>query len=331
MGARHARARLRMDHRLAIGIDLGGTRLRAALVDATGEIHARAATPTDVAGGPSGVIAQISALLAELGVDLSRPDLAGIGVCAPGPLDSETGVVLGIPTLPGWEGFPLRSALETAFGKPVVVENDGIAAANGEWRHGAAQGLANFVYVTVSTGIGGGVVVDGRLLRGRRGMIAHVGHMVIDPQGPVCSCGATGCFEAIASGNALGAAGRQRAAEKPDSPLGRRNALSPLDAPAIVAAAREGDAMATALLDREARYLGLGFSNLAHLFSPQAIVMGGGVSQAFDLLSPGIRHTLETTALPPFRDVAVLPSALGDNAGIIGAALLVWDRGRQAI
>jgi glucokinase len=319
-----------MGDNLAIGIDLGGTRLRAALVDAMGEIRARAAAPTDVAGGPSGVIAQIRGLLTELGVDLARPDLAGIGVCAPGPLDSETGVVLGIPTLPGWEGFPLRAALEQSFGKKVVVENDGIAAANGEWRHGAAQGLSHFVYVTVSTGIGGGVVVDGRLLRGRRGMIAHVGHMVIDPQGPVCSCGATGCFEAIASGNALGAAGRQRAADSPDTPLGRRNAVTPLDAPAIVAAAREGDAIAIDLLDREARTLGIGFSNLAHLYSPQAIVMGGGVSQAFDLLYPGIRRTLEATALPPFRDVAVLPSALGDNAGIIGAALLVWDRGRQS-
>src|SRR4029079_12417755 len=131
----------------------------------------------------------------------------GIGVSAPGPLDSEAGRIIAIPTLPGWDDFPLAAALPECFALPVFGENDAIAAANGEWRFGAARGLSHFVYVTVSTGIGGGVVVDGRLLHGRRGLAGHVGHMIIEPNGSRCSCGARGCFEALASGSALTRAG----------------------------------------------------------------------------------------------------------------------------
>ena len=253
--------------------------------------------------------------------------IAGVGVSAPGPLDSETGTIIAIPTLPGWEEFPLAVSLTEEFSLPVVVENDGIAAANGEWRFGAAKGLRHFVYVTVSTGIGGGVVVDGRLLRGRRGLAGHVGHMVIDPNGPRCSCGAQGCFEALASGSALAIAGRQAAKQ---SSLLARHAIDAITARDIVEAARAGDDLASRLLEREAAYLGLGFSNLAHVYSPQAIVMGGGVSQAFDLLHPKIVAAFRTSAMPPFRDTAVVAAKLADNAGLVGAAALVWE-GRTAL
>ena len=156
-----------------------------------------------------------------IGVDRHKQRIAGVGVSAPGPLDSETGTIIAIPTLPGWEEFPLATTLAREFGLPVVVENDGIAAANGEWRFGSARELRHFVYVTVSTGIGGGVVVDGRLLHGRRGLAGHVGHMVIAPDGPLCSCGARGCFEALASGSALARAGREAVAAEPASILAR--------------------------------------------------------------------------------------------------------------
>ena len=154
-----------------------------------------------------------------------------------------------------------------------------------------ARGLQHFVYVTVSTGIGGGVVVDGRLLHGRRGMAGHVGHMIIAPDGPRCSCGAHGCFEALASGSALARAGREAVAAEPSSLLATAAPPTTITARDIVAAARQGDSLALTLLEREATWLGIGFSNLAHLYSPQAIVMGGGVSQAFDLLHEGIAAT----------------------------------------
>ena len=177
-----------------------------------------------------------------------------------------------------------QQTLAGEFGLPVIVENDGIAAANGEWKFGSARGLRHFVYVTVSTGIGGGVVVDGRLLHGRRGMAGHVGHMIIEPDGPLCSCGAHGCFEALASGSALARSGREAVSAAPSSLLARARPADAITARDIVAAARQGDSLALTLLEREATWLGIGFSNLAHLYSPQAIVMGGGVSQAFDLL-----------------------------------------------
>ncbi len=314
-----------MEQRLAIGIDLGGTQVRAALVDITGKIHARAATATDVAGGPVQIVAQIKRLVDEICPIGHLAHVAGVGVSAPGPLDSDLGLILEIPTLAGWHNVPLRSILAEKLGLPIILENDGIAAANGEWKFGAAKGLQNFVYVTVSTGIGGGVVVDNHLLHGRRGMVGHVGHMVIDPLGPYCSCGARGCFEAIASGTALGHAGRKAVAGFPASILAELP-VDKITARTIVDAARQDDSLSLELLEREAKYLGTGFSNLIHLYSPQRLIMGGGVALAFDLLQPVIVATVQTQIMPPFRGVDIVPALLCDNAGLVGAATLVWER-----
>ena len=314
-----------MQKPLAIGIDLGGTQLRVALVDRNGGIVSRASVATDVAGGPQRVIEQIRLLCGEIDVGGRRAEIAGVGVSTPGPLDSEAGTIIAISTLPGWEEFPIVAKLAGEFGLPVVLENDGIAAANGEWMFGAARDLQHFVYVTVSTGIGGGVVVDGRLLRGRRGMAGHVGHMIIAPEGPRCSCGALGCCEALASGSALARSGREAVSAQPSSLLAQPPADA-ITARDIVAAARQGDSFALTLLEREAAWLGIGFSNLAHLYSPQAIVMGGGVSQAFDLLHENIAGAFRRSAMPPFRDTRIVAAKLGDNAGLAGAAALVWTR-----
>ncbi|TNC50425.1 ROK family protein [Rubellimicrobium rubrum] len=308
---------------VAIGIDLGGTQVRVALVQG-GRVLARASEPTDVAGGPEAVLRQFARLTEKVTARADPLDIIGVGVASPGPLDSGTGTIIDIPTLPGWSGFPLRDMLTKQMRLPVVLENDGIAAAFGEWRHGAGQGLRHLVYVTVSTGIGGGVIIDDRVLRGRRGMAGHVGHMPVVLDGPVCSCGGQGCFEALASGRALGRAARAGVASCPDS---RLSAEPPdiLSAQHVVAAARQGDALALRLLDDEARYLGLGFTGLIHLFSPEAVIMGGGVSQAFDLLSPGIHSGIQERAMAAFRNVRVLKAGLGENSGLIGAAALALD------
>ena len=236
--------------------------------------------------------------------------IAAAGICAPGPLDSDSGTVIGISTMPGWEDVPLRDLMSKRLGLPVVLENDGIAAANGEWRFGAARNLKHLVYVTVSTGIGGGVVADGKLLRGRRGMAGHVGHMIVAPDGPMCTCGARGCFEALASGSALGAAGRLALADEK------------VTAAAVTAAARGGNRVALDLLDTFARRLGIGFTSLMHLYSPERLVMGGGVAHAFDLMAPRIRETVAANTMAPFRDVEIVAAALGDNAGLVGVAAL---------
>ncbi len=291
---------------LALAFDLGGTQLRAAVVDGQGQVKRRAAIATAVAGGPSAVVADMLRLANEVIGD-DRRMIVAAGVCAPGPLDSDSGTIIDIPTLPGWTNFPLKRVLAQELALPVVLENDGIAAAFGEWKHGAGRGLSHLVYVTVSTGIGGGVVADGRLLRGRRGMAGHVGHMMIARDGPKCSCGGTGCFEALASGTAFSAAAR---------------ATGYADAKAVVKAARHGDPRAAGVVAEEADILGYGLASLHYLFSPERIVIGGGVSNALDIMAPRIRAQIERLVMPPFRDVEIVAAELGDNAGLVGVASL---------
>lgn len=290
---------------LALAIDLGGTQLRAAHINQFGRVENRTSVVTDSKNGPSAVVAQMLALAQQLGMD----NVTHVGVSSPGPLDNETGTTLELPTLPGWNNFPLRETLRQTFDRPVTVENDGIAAAYGEWKFGAGRGLLHLVYVTVSTGIGGGVVVDGRLMRGARGMAGHIGHMMIAREGPMCSCGGRGCFEALAAGPAFGRSGLVH---------GYENASD------IVAAARTGNVQALALVRQEAEYLGYGFASLLHLFSPQRIVVGGGVSNALDLMLPVIEKTMKPITMPAFRVADVVRAELGDNAGLIGAAGLAF-------
>ncbi len=306
---------------LCLGFDLGGTQLRAALVE-DGRIIRRAATATDVPGGPEAVMRQIQRLTDEVCQGDEKSQLTGAGIASPGPINTVTGIVDHITTLPGWDRFALRQRMSEQFGFPVVVENDGIAAAYGEWKQGAGRGLQHIVYVTVSTGIGGGVIVDGQLLHGRRGMASHVGHVSLDMNGPACTCGNSGCLEAFASGTALGERARMAAASNPVGYL----ATAAIDGRVVsrhaVEGARAGDAECIELLKQEALYLGNGFVSLLHLFSPERIIMGGGVSAAFDLLKDDIRAVIDQKAMASYRAVEIVPAELGDNAGLIGAALL---------
>ncbi len=308
--------------RTAIGIDLGGTRVRGAIVCEQGAVLARAEEPTDAAAGPERVLSQIQRLADGLIAAAGPGPLAGIGVSAPGPIDTVSGVAGDIPTLTGFAGFPLKAELRERLGFPVLLENDGIAAAIGEWRFGAGKGRENLVYVTVSTGIGGGVIADGRVLRGRKGMAAHVGHMSVMPEGALCPCGNYGCFEAYGSGTAFARRARERALSCAGTSLGAEGAV--IDSRAVFAAARAGDALASRLVDEEAEILGRGFVSLIHIFSPDLVIMGGGLSDEFERLRPGIQDYIARWAMPGFKDIAVTPAALGQNSGLIGAAALVF-------
>ncbi len=217
-------------------------------------------------------------------------------------------------------------AAAARLGLPVIIENDGIAAAYGEWQFGAGRGLDNLVYVTVSTGIGGGVVLDGRLVHGRRGMAGHVGHFRLAADGPRCSCGAIGCFEALASGTELGQRARNAAADGSTDFLAAVAQRERVEGRHVVAGARVGDPTSIRLLDEEADYLGQGFASLIHLFSPDLVIMGGGVSQGFDLIEGRIHAIIARDAMMPFRAVRVVPAGLGDNSGLVGAAALAEAR-----
>jgi glucokinase len=309
--------------RFAIAIDLGGTQLRAALVDPSGKIHRRTSVATAARAGPDAVIEQITEAAKLISEGLTRAQIAGLGVSSPGPLDTVRGLALSIPTLSGFDTFPLRDALSARVEYPVTLENDGIAAALGEWRAGAGRGHDNLVYVTVSTGIGGGVVADGRLLRGRRGMAGHVGHMAIQRGGALCACGRNGCWEAYASGTAFARRAVERAAEAAGSALGAGG--SRIDGHAVFAAAELADPLAMELVAEEADFLGAGITSLLHLYSPDLVILGGGMANGFDLMRDGIAARIEADAMPAFRDVKVTRAELGDNSGLVGAAMLAFS------
>jgi glucokinase len=292
----------------AIGIDLGGTELRAAVVSAAGHVLAHARTETAAMAGPDAVIGQMAALVGQIAGDLR---IIGVGIGSPGPLDAAAGVVVHAPTLRGWNDVPLAQLAAARLGLPVRIDNDANVAALAEWRFGAGRGLRHMVYVTVSTGIGGGVIIDGRLLHGRGSLAGEIGHMAITEAPIACACGGLGCWEALASGTALG----QRA-----SALGAFGSVTARDVARLAAA---GNATAAGLLAEEGRYLGMGFANLLHLYAPEMIVVGGGVSESLPAMRAEIEAVIRRRAMPAYRDVPVVAAALGQQAGVIGAALLV--------
>ena len=298
--------------RHALAVDLGGTELRAAMVDESGAVLAYAACATDSRGGPAAVMAQMVDLLGRIEREVGIRAPVGLGIAAPGPLDAVAGIAIAPPTLEGWHDVPLAAEMQARLGLPVRIENDANAAALGEWRFGAGRGTRHMVFVTVSTGIGGGVIADGRLLHGDRGLAAEIGHMTIDATATESLFGgAPGAWEALASGTALG---RDATALAGPGPITARH---------VVEAARIGDPLACALLDREARLLGIGFTNLLHLYAPERIIMGGGVAAGLDLMRDHIAATIRERALAPYRNVPVIAAALGPQAGLVGAASLV--------
>ncbi|MER9492418.1 ROK family protein [Mesorhizobium sp. M0320] len=313
--------------KLALAFDLGGTALRGALVESDGRIVAHASAPTLAGAGSEAVIGQIVALAGTLLREHPQANVAGIGVGAPGPLDPKAGIVIAPPTLAGWHDVPLIDILGQHFGLPVRLESDANAAALGEWRFGAGRDSGSLVFVTVSTGIGGGVVADGHIYHGRRGLAAEIGHMTITGEGDRCFCGAIGCFEAVASGTALGRRATRLTAPGDGSLLRRLSNDGDVSARHVVEAAKAGDANALDLIEAEAQWLGIGFTNLLHLYSPDLIVMGGGLSNGFDLLAPSIRAVIQQRAMPAYRDVPVVQAELGDRAGLIGAASLILREG----
>jgi glucokinase len=294
---------------VALAVDVGGTRTRAALVNAEGRVMHRQSLATPADQGAKAVVAAIAsacrAVMAECG---AIPGLK-LGLCAPGPIDARRGLALATPTIRGFTNFPLRQAVEDALGLSVTIENDGPCAALGEWTCGAGQGCDDFVYVTISTGIGGGIVSEGRLLRGRLGLAGHIGHIPIKSDGgAICFCGQPGCWEAEASGSALQVKARAAGFE------GLGDAFS---------RAAAGEDRGLAFADAAATDIALGLAAVIHVLSPERIVIGGGVGNALPVLGPMLRRYVDARVLPPFRGVAILPAALGDDSGLAGAAQLV--------
>ncbi|QPC81546.1 ROK family protein [Phototrophicus methaneseepsis] len=311
-----------------IGVDLGGTRIRAARLDKALNILQREDTLTLAHEGLQPTIERIKALIHKV-MPEDKSDLLGIGVSAPGPLNPLTGVVVAPPNLPGWHEVPLAQILRDEFDAPIYVGNDANVAALAEVTRGAAQGYRHVIFITVSTGVGSGVIYDGRLLLGKVGLGGEAGHMIMVADG-----GQVSTLELQAAGPAL--ARRARAALEDGATSIMTDMvggdLGLLDASIIGRAAADGDELAQQIVDHSAFFVGLGIVSLLHLFNPEVIVIGGGVSKFGDGWYEKINATVQKHALDDsyWRDLKIVPAGLAGAVSIIGAAALVLTQGGQA-
>jgi glucokinase len=302
--------------RYIIGVDLGGTQLRAALADEQGRLLDELRVRTLVDEGPAAVIDRIVACIervrAALPVDGA---LVGVGVGAPGPLDPYEGVMLDPPTLPGWDALPLRAILAERTGLLVELGNDANAAALGEWLYGAGRGCRNLAYVTVSTGIGGGIVADGRLLLGYRGAAAEIGNQIID-------AGSRAFWEEMASGTGLAHAAADAMIEDPASLLHGIATPENVTAADVARASDAGDTLAHDLMEREGDLIGIGLVNLLHMYAPELILVGGSVVLHNPWLLDRARTVIRERAFALYHGVPVELASLADRAGLLGAVAL---------
>jgi len=313
---------------LIIALDIGGTHFRVMLTGLDHRLRQHIRKHTRAAEGPQAVIDRLVAAVNDVLGGRNHRRVLGVGVAAPGPIDPWQGVIHNPPNLTGWDGLPLRDILHERLGMPVWAGNDANLAALGEHRFGHGRGVDNLVYLTISTGIGGGIVSDGKLLLGEHGLAAEVGHMVLEPTGPACECGRRGCLEALASGPAIARRASERIAAGEPSQLASivGPSGSTLTAEQVVEAARHGDRVASEVIEQAATYVGLAVTSLVHLLDPALVVIGGGVSNAGDLLFEPLRRTVQTHTMPIYREgVQILPTALGDDVGLWGAVALVAD------
>jgi glucokinase len=308
-----------------LALDIGGTKLAAGVVDAAGTVHSFAVAPSEPERGPEVGLARLFEL-GEKAIGDAGVEVAAVGIGCGGPLDTEQGVLLSPLHLPGWRDVPVVDLARRAFDVPAALENDATAAAAGEHRFGAGAGARHMVYLTVSTGVGGGVVADGQLYRGAMGNGGELGHVTVDCNGRICrGCGRRGCLEAYASGTSIA----ERALEALAA-SGAASILRALDRPTaadVAAAARDGDPLATAVWDETVSALACGLTSIVNLFEPELVVLGGGVTRAGEQLIGPVRDAVRADAVRPAGEpVAVVQSALGDQVGIVGAATIVYDR-----
>ncbi len=315
-----------------IGIDIGGSNTSVGAVDKTGQVLSRLREATNPTAGPESGVRRIKAMVVEAmrQAEIEHEQLLGIGIGCTGPVEPDTGRIMNPYTLPTWEGFNIFTPFLEAFKVPVALENDADAAALGEFWAGAGQGTRNMVYVTISTGVGGGLILNGQLYTGVGLTAGELGHQVVDVNGLPCYCGARGCMETMTSGPAIAREARQRIAEEQSAILamvgGDREAIT---AKVVTEAARAGDALALSIIEQSAFYLGIGLSNVITILAPDMIVMGGGVMRSWDLFADKVKETIaNTVSHVPYEQVAIVPAALGQDAGLIGAAKALLDRKR---
>lgn len=323
---------------VSVGIDLGGTSIRIGIYDVGMELLASHAMPTRVAAGPQQVVEETAAAIEELLRDHPGTRPIGIGIGSPGPINLQTGVLGLLPNFPGWDNFPLRDALQQASGLPVILESDANAAALAEWKSGSGKtsGLQSMAMMTLGTGVGSGLILEGKLWHGMFGMGGEVGHATVDPHGLPCACGSRGCLEMYASANgvirlaiSVAASGQGTAALR--QVVDRPSGFKPLE---IAQLAGQSDPASILVFQRMGFYLGVGIANLINTLDLPMIVVGGGMAHAWDFFAPAMFDAVHNFSVvyrlvepsqrifQELNHTYIRPATIGPSAGLLGAGML---------
>jgi glucokinase len=314
-----------------LAIDLGGTKIFAAIISNKGQVVAREYCLTLADEGPEAVINRIFSaidhLLSQRNINPSQLD--SISIAAAGAIDFDKGLVTSSPHLPGWHDVPLRDIVKEKYKVNTFLINEANAAALGEHYLGVGQGVDNLILLTVGTGIGGGIIINGRLYSGASGSAGEVGHITVDVNGPRCSCGNTGCLEALVSGTAVAKEAIKRIRQGERSSLTEivEGKIENITAEKVSIAAQGGDSLAAELILKAATYLGVGIANLVNIFNPEMIIIGGGIAKMGDLLLNPARQVVRERAFQlSAQAVQIVPAQLGDDAGVLGAAVFAFQQ-----
>lgn len=317
-----------MFEKYRVGVDVGGTNVKIALIDKKGEILFSKTVPTRAEMGYEYTINNMKQSIREM-IEEAKIDqnaLEGIGFGFPGQIDCDNGVVRILPNIPGWINVPIAEIMQKEFNVPVKVDNDVRCAALAELNYGAGAGCNNLICITVGTGIGSGLIVNGKLVRGASNAAGEIGHVKLSiNDGPICGCGDTGCMEAYASGPAIVAMAKEYIkGGKSTKYREMTNAKSDITPAVVAQAAKEGDVVAKRIFTIMGEYIGTGMASVVNLLNPEKIVIGGGVADAGDILIAPLKETLTKRAMPiQGSAVEIVPAQLGNTAGVIGASLLI--------
>ena len=309
---------------MVAGIDMGATHLRILIANCAAQVIEEKEIPIDIADGPVACIDRADALLRDLAVNAAVriEDLLSIGIGVPGPIQTEAGMVVAPPIMPGWDRFPIRSTLEKRWGRPVSLNNDAELGAVGEWAYGAGRAARNLAYIKVGTGVGAGLLLEGRTYFGATGSAGEIGHITLDPEGELCTCGNHGCLETIASGPAIARRAQKAIAEGKQSQLALLNGSGPLTAQDVAAAAGQGDLLSQQIIAEAGEQLGVAIAGLVNLINPNMVVVGGGVAQIGDLFLEPVRREVRRRSLPAsVRAVQIVTALLGRRSASMGAVV----------
>lgn len=304
-----------------IGVDLGGTKISTAISTIEGNILANVVLPTKAEEGEVAVLGRIMQSIDEVivGSSTSIDEVEAIGIGSPGPLDAKKGIIITTPNLP-FKDYNLVQPLKEKYNIPVYLDNDANAAAIGEYMFGAGKGKESIVYFTVSTGVGGGAVLDGKVYRGHTSNALEIGHTTVNPNGPRCNCGNLGCLEAMSSGTAIAKKGKEAVSTNVETSLKKYDTVTSYE---VFKEAEAGDEVAKDIIDNALTYLGIGVANAIATFDPEMIIIGGGVSKAGDIVFDTVKKVVNKRCFKSMAESCeIVPAGLGSDAGVVGAVAL---------